>query len=105
MTCIVENYSAQLSSFVGELRTVPLTAESAPLPYKRESEENKSSRQQQRRHSCSNLTDTKKAPRPPQAWWEGQLAEGIHRTMRNREKMLDTIKLASPQLQKRFVLN
>lgn len=41
------------------------------------------------------------APRLPQAWWEGQLAVGIHATLQEREKMLDTIKMVSPQLQKR----
>ena len=39
----------------------------------------------------------------PQAWWEGQLAEGIHQTLKKRETMLETINLASPQLHKRFV--
>lgn len=35
-------------------------------------------------------------------WWEGQLAEGIHTTLKNREGMLAMIKLASPQLKKRY---
>lgn len=39
----------------------------------------------------------------PEAWWEGQLAESIHRTLQHREKLLDTVKLASPQLHKRQV--
>ena len=37
----------------------------------------------------------------PQPWWESQLAVGIHKTLRKKEKMLDTIKMASPQLHKR----
>jgi len=41
--------------------------------------------------------------RAPEAWWEGQLAESIHKTLQERERMLDTIKLASPQLNKRQV--
>lgn len=41
----------------------------------------------------------------PKPWWEGQLAEAIHGTLKKREKMLETLKLASPQLHKRFVIN
>lgn len=41
--------------------------------------------------------------RLPTAWWDGQLAEGIHKTLQEREKLLDTVKLASPQLQNRQV--
>ena len=37
----------------------------------------------------------------PEPWWKGELAEGIHNTLRNREKMMDILKLVSPQLQKR----
>ena len=37
----------------------------------------------------------------PQPWWEGQLAESIHNTMKKREGILATVQLASPQLCKR----
>lgn len=35
-------------------------------------------------------------------WWEGQLAEAIHRTLQMREKVFNTVKMASSQLHKRF---
>lgn len=38
----------------------------------------------------------------PKPWWESQLAEGIHNTLKSREGMLATIQLSSPQLSKRF---
>ncbi len=37
----------------------------------------------------------------PRPWWESLLAESIHQTLRKRESMIDTIKLASPQLKER----
>lgn len=40
----------------------------------------------------------------PEPWWEGELAEAIHRTLRLRESMLNTLKLSSSQLHKRFWL-
>lgn len=55
--------------------------------------------------SCTPANQSRAPPRKhlgfPKPWWEGQLAEGIHRTLKNREIMLDTINLASPQLHKR----
>ncbi len=54
------------------------------------------------RRSCTAHAHGRPA-RLPEAWWEGQLAEGIHRTLQMREKRLETIKLASPQLHRRQV--
>ena len=54
--------------------------------------------------SCSAPQQSLSPPSPPRlptAWWDGQLAEGIHRTLQEREKLLDTVKLASPQLHNR----
>ena len=40
----------------------------------------------------------------PEPWWDGELAEAIHRTLRLRESMLNTLRLSSSQLHKRFWL-
>lgn len=58
------------------------------------------------RHPCTTGTassphaDQPNPPSPP-PWWEGHLAEEIHRTLKKREALLDSINLASPQLHKR----
>ena len=94
MSCIIAEFSSekQLCSFAKGAAMMP----SAVAAGGGSEEERKSLAPGPRAARC-----TGGAPRLPQAWWEGQLAVGIHATLQEREKMLDTIKMVSPQLQKR----
>lgn len=97
MACIVAKFSsAKLCSFAKGAAVLPAVNAGGGSE-----EERKSPAPGLRQRFCGCVGACTCPPRLPLAWWEGQLAVGIHATLQEREKMLDTIKMVSPQLQKR----
>ena len=111
MTCLVAKYCSKLSSFSDakiqaalakhQLHPQVFCKKQQPLAGNEEERSNSKERLPSTNTALPESTRTLGTPEP---WWGGELAESIHNTLRGRESMLDTLKLASPQLPKRCVL-